>query len=707
MTAPVLQLPDPDKPFEVLCDASIVGVGAVLMQEGRPVAYESRKLTPAETRYITTEQELLAVVHALQVWRCYLEGAKHRFLVVTDHNSLTFLPTQANLSRRQARWSEFLSRFHFDWEYQPGAGNLADPLSRHPIEGSVSVPALLGAQVTRNYRHVLLALGQVTSSSPHRSDPRTVFPQKPPRDVRVAMPFLNRIMMGYFGDDWFKDTRNLQAHSLAWAGGLYWKGNRVVVPKTADDVRRQILSEFHDSPLAGHFGPEKTGKALTEYYWWPGVGAAVRAYCTACDACQRNKSSNKKPHGLLQPLPVPEQYWDSVSMDFVTGLPETPRDHDAILVVVDRLSKMAYFLACRTQITALETAYLLFDRVFAQHGLPSEIVSDRDTRFASNVFRHLCELYGTQQRMSTAYHPQTDGQTERVNRTLEQMLRMYIGPKMDDWDVWLGPVQFAYNNAVHDSTGYSPFFLNFGRQPRVPAAVVQLGGGAVQVPSADDFASRMEQLRQDARKHLEAARQRQKSFADQRRSELIFNAGDKVLLSTKNLRLTTPRARKLLPKWLGPFEVEKAMGPVAYRLILPATLRIHPVFHVSLLQPYRTDGAVQPPPMFLADPDGQYEVDHVLTHREVHLGSSVAKEYFVCWSGCGPEHNSWEPESRVPLGPVTEYWNTLVRHVPGASGPKPQDPRRRSHRLRHASRVGSAASQDSDSGDDDESPSGQ
>jgi hypothetical protein len=646
--APVLALPDPDADWEVVCDASLEGIGCVAMQNRRPVAYESRKFSPAERRYHTTDQELAAVVHALKTWRCYLEGAKGKVTVVTDHNPLTFFKTQPNLSRRQARWSEYLSRFHFEWEYRPGRINVADPFSRFPVHAEQE--AVLGA-----FQLASLRMAAVGTAPAQPLDP--------------FAGFLQCIRIGYFDDPWFLDERNVKKHGLEQQNGLYWHGDQVAVPKSLD-LREQLMREYHDVPTSGHMGVQKTGQALSRHYWWPGWSAAVRDYCAMCDACQRNKPRNKRPAGLLQPLQMPDNCWKSVSMDFIVSLPLTLNKHDAIMVMVDRFSKMVHFVPTTTDVTAEGAARIFLERVISQHGLPLEIVSDRDPKFASRFWDCIWDALGTRLRLSSAFHPQTDGQTERANRTLEQMLRMYIDPRMVDWDDHLSMAEFAVNNSANESTKYTPFFLNSGRHPVVPASLVERGGGARQVPSAEAFVEALEEHRARALRSLHVAQQRQKAYADKERRELDFKVGDDVLLSTRNLTLKTPGARKFLPKFVGPFKVLAKVGSVAYRLELPPTMRIHNVFHVALLQPYSASGTYQPPPPMLAE-DGQQEVNMVLAHRERRRRHLVTLEYLIRWAGCGPEHDTWEPVKSVPSDLVAKYWELQAARTERRTGGPP------------------------------------
>jgi len=225
----------------------------------------------------------------------------------------------------------------------------------------------------------------------------------------------------------------------------------VVVPDVPS-LRKDILKEFHDTPWSGHLGPKKTLKAIREVYWWDGLPSDVERHCNGCDACARNKSSNQKAGGLLQPLPIPSRPWEAISMDFVMGLPQTKNNFTAILVFVDRLTKMVHLVPTTDTVDAEQTALLFIRWVFALHGLPRHIVADRDSRFTSTLWRELMQALQTKVGLSTAFHPQTDGQTERVNRTMEQMLRMFVNSAQDDWDEFLPLVEFAYNNASHDST---------------------------------------------------------------------------------------------------------------------------------------------------------------------------------------------------------------------------------------------------------------
>lgn len=653
ISAPVLALPDLEKPFVVVADASRFGTGAVLLQEDRPVAYYSHKMNSAESNYHTTEQELLGVVLALREWRCYLLGSP--FTVITDHKANTYFDTQGRLSARQARWAEFLKDFHINWRWEPGSTNIADPISRCPTLAVTTRRTLRGAlaphlpQPMADCPPLEGAMGAAGSAD---SDP-------PPNTFVGTQDFLESLLVGYPLDAWLAKRANRRKVTLR--DGLYWSKSSLYIPNSGgeegviahrrENLRNKIIVEHHKTLVTGHNGAAKTLELISRQYWWPGMREQVREFIAHCDSCQRVKAANHRVGGLLQPLQIPTHKWESISMDFITQLPKTPNGHDAILVVVDRLSKYAHFIATTTEVGAKEVAELFRDRIFALHGLPREVVSDRDPRFTGNFNQALFKLLGTRQAFSSAFHPESDGQTERLNRVLEDYLRHFIGPSMCDWDSLLATAEFSYNNSHHTSIDTTPFRLVYGDDPRLPFTTLV----DTRVVSADAFALKMKENLEAAKLALQKAQARQKSYADTKRMDLSFNVGDKVLLNAKNIKLKSPGPRKLLPRYIGPFEIVAKIGEVAYRLKLPVNYKIHNVFHVSLLRNYKVDGTVQPPPPpELVDGDLEYEVEEIISHRVVRK----RYEYLVKFIGYAHEHNLWLPERNMEncRAILQEYW---------------------------------------------------
>ena len=429
------------------------------------------------------------------------------------------------------------------------------------------------------------------------------------------------------------------------------------MPDSAE-LKLLIFRECHDLPLGGHLGSAKTIARVSRRFVWPNMHAEIRHYVSTCLTCQLNKPSTLLPMGLLQPLPIPDRPWQVVTMDLITALPRTTAGHDAIVVFVDKLTKWATYVLTTTTVDAPMLARLFFDHILRLHGLPSAIISDRDARFTSLFWQALWQQLGTQLQMSTAFHPQTDGQTERQNRTLEETLRAYVGYKQDDWDQKLAAAEFAYNTSVHASTGYSPFYLNYGQEPRLPLDEALKPANVSNNPTAAQRIQQLHEALSQAKAALLRAQQRQAHYADLNRREITFVVGDPVLLSTEHLSLKNKeRTKKLLSKYIGPFKVKRVVSSVAYELNLPAAMQIHPVFHVSKLKAAKDSGSTFPgrslaeqsperPPPELINEEGEeeWEVEKILKKRIVKCGKNRTRvEYLTQWRGYPEWEQTWEP----------------------------------------------------------------
>jgi hypothetical protein len=340
-------------------------------------------------------------------------------------------------------------------------------------------------------------------------------------------------------------------------------GCRIVVPDDKE-LRTLLICEFHDSKYAGHFRMSRTRVAVDCMFWWRSLAGDVAKFVSTCVACQRNKARRHKPYALLQPLPVPEKPWHTVTFDFIVKLPKTSRGNDSICVFVDKLTKLVHFVACKEEVSAKEFAELYVDHVFRLHELSREFITDRDPRFTSAFWQEVTVLLGTRTViMSSSFHPQSDGQTERVNQTPKTYLRHFVSVELNDCDTLLSRAEFAHNAAIEETIRTAPFKLTYGYHPRTPVGevveVVNLSSAA--------FVGRLQSSISFAHKCLIAAQQRQKAFANKNRVEKTLKLGDKVLLSMKYLNLKhSKKSCKLLPKWIGPFEVVQVVGPVAYKL---------------------------------------------------------------------------------------------------------------------------------------------
>lgn len=662
-TGPVLALPDPTLPYVVHTDASGFAVGAVLSQKQsdgalRPLAFLSKKMLDAETRYPTHEKELLAIIHALRSWRHYLYGRK--FTVYTDHHSLQHFKTQPMLSGRQSRWKDAIAEFDFDIVYVEGKANVvADGLSRR------------ADHVQHSSELLSLRIFNVAADAANPA-PGPVAPR-----MSDATALLADIFEASRSDAAYQAAlkqRRLRSDPLSVRGGLlYHGGDRLYVPADLT-LRTRLLHECHDAPLAGHVGKAKTIEAVKRRFYWPGMDADIARYVTSCDACQRNKPSTQAPMGKLMPLPVPTRPGQQWSMDLITQLPRSRSGHDAIVVYVDKLTKLTHLAATTTSVTAPQLATLTIQNIVRLHGVPDSILSDRDPRFTAHFWRAFWSQLGTTLTMSTAYHPQTDGQTERTNRTLEEMLRSRVNFAQDDWDEHLAAAELAINNAVHASTGFTPFRLTFGQEVQLPLDHAI----AAALPSNNpEAAKRIERLEADlkrARIAIEQAQQRQARYVDAHRRDITFAAGDRVLLSTEHLRLvgSERRSPKFTYKYIGPFAIRRKVNDNAYELDLPPQLQIHPVLNVSRLKAYR-DGResfparaapdTRPPPeVVLEDGAAVFEVEHIIAKR----GSGSRVHYLVKWRGYPHWESTWEPSAALSgaRDAIAEYERTIrVRNV--------------------------------------------
>ncbi|GJW66759.1 putative reverse transcriptase domain-containing protein [Tanacetum coccineum] len=480
--APILSLPDGVEDFVVYCDVLNQGLGCVLMQRDKVIAYASRQLKSHKKNYTTYDLELGAVVFALKIWRHYLYETKS--VIYTDHKSLQHIFDQKELNMHQRRWLELFSDYECEIKYHPGKANVvADALSRK-----------------------------------ERVKPR------------------------------------------------------------------RIRDEAHKTRYSVHPRVDKMYYGLRDMYWWPGMKKDIAIYVSKCLTCAKVKAEHQRPSGLLQQPEIPEWKWEKIAMDFITKLPRSSSGHDAIWVIVDRLTKSAHFLAIREDYSMEKLARLYIDEIVARHGVPTSIISDRDGRFTSRFWQTMQKALGTRLDMSTAYHPQTDGQSERTIQTLEDMLRACVIDFGGSWNIHLPLAEFSYNNSYHSSIHCAPFEALYGRKCRSPVLWAEIGDSGLIGPElVQETTDKVVVIRD----RLKAARDRQKSYANNRRKPLEFQVGDHVMLKVSPWKgvVRFGKKGKLAPRFVGLFEILERFGPVAYRLRLPEKLSsVHDTFHVPNLK---------------------------------------------------------------------------------------------------------------------------
>jgi hypothetical protein len=360
--------------------------------------------------------------------------------------------------------------------------------------------------------------------------------------------------------------------------GLLYRKGLLWVPENA---RNAILHTEHNSPVAGHFGQDKTIELIRRNFWWPKMDQDIIEYVRSCLECQKDKVTRHKPYGLLSPLELPYAPWTSIAMDFITDLPLS-EDCDQLWVIVDRFTKMAHFIPLKKEQKMAEHLVKIFAReIWRFHGIPTDIILDRDSRFTSTEWKQFLGILRVRPRMSTSFHPQTDGQTERINQTIEAYLRSFINYEMDNWVGLLPMAEFAYNNSVTQATGMSPFFANYGRY---------LGcTNPSTTPTNDDtqegYINHIVSVQGLVTRNLTATQERMKKYADLKRKDAPgFKIGDLIMLDGRHIQTRWPKD-KLDHKKHGPFAIEKVVSPPAMRLSLPRKWKIHNTFHVSRLEP--------------------------------------------------------------------------------------------------------------------------
>ena len=554
--------------------------------------------------------------------------------VWTDHNPLTFMTVQPNLSRRQARWVEKMSRFgNFEVLYKSGNTNPADGLSRI-YEGTE--PATLAFMCALTCWHAIPCVAVISALTP---DPDLIF----------------KIVAASASDPWIQKKAS---QLMDEEGGYFTLHGLIVVPES---MQTEVIRLHHDSPTAGHMGESKTMDLIQRQFWWSKMAESVHLYVQRCDSCQRNKSLRTTPFGLLQPIRIPDTRWSVVTMDFVTGLPVSRQGNDCILVMVDKLTKYVVVVPCLKTLTAAQCADLFIQHIFQTKGLPDKIISDRDKLFTSKYWINFMEHLKVKLCLSTAFHPQTDGQTEKANSVVEQVLRSVVNEPQTNWESMLPFVTFAINNSKSESTGETPFFLNQGSHPKSPADAARPHISDY-VPALGVVLTEMYSTLEMVKVQLRNAQSRQKKYADKKRKEHKFEEKQLVLLSIKNFKFPSGQ-RKLQGRYLGPFEIVEMVGQNAARLHLPESMsRFHPVFHVSLLKPYLAAKGYQPANKEVRlrkEESAELEVETVLAHRKVKVGKAKNKkfrvEYLIKWAGFDSSHNTWEPSSCLNEAALESY----------------------------------------------------
>ncbi|GFY19082.1 hypothetical protein TNCV_3877701 [Trichonephila clavipes] len=532
---PVLGMYDERASTEIHTDASGYGIGAVLVQiqnnVEKVIAYASRTLTKAEKNYSTTERECLAIVWATNKFRPYIFG-KH-FTVVTDHHSLCWLMNLKDPSGRLARWALRLQEHDFDVKYKTGKKHSdADALSRNPVEEETETPdKFLAVTMSMN-----LAMEQ-----------------KKDQDLAKL-----KLLSNSSKNEEFRFIDGILCRKNFDPDGKLWLP---VIPK---HLRADILRHFHDAPTAGHLGFAKTYDRIRKRFYWPGMYRNVVRYVMHCRECQRRKSVPQRPPGRLVPIPPATAPFHRIGIDLLGRFPKSAHGNKWIIVCTDYSTRYAITKALPTA-EVDEIAKFLLEEIVLRHGAPRVIITDRGAVFRSRLVSSLVNLCNIDHRFTTAYHPQTNGLTERFNKTLADMLSMYVDVEQKNWDEILPFVTFAYNTAKQETTGFTPFYLLHGREAETTLdTMLPFCPNDFDDNNITKIAARAEESRQLARVHTLRAQDKDRRRYDSKHQMVSYAPGDLVWVYTPVRKVGL--SEKLLRRYFGPYQVLRRLSAVTYEV---------------------------------------------------------------------------------------------------------------------------------------------
>ncbi|PKA49390.1 hypothetical protein AXF42_Ash016579 [Apostasia shenzhenica] len=548
------------------------------------------------------------MVAAVQKWRPYLLG--NHFKLRTDHHSLKFLLEQRITTPVQQKWLSKLAGYDFKISYKKGQENTAaDALSRKFIPEGIALNAILQGTSTELLKEI-----------------------KNSWNVDTQLKEIIKKL---------QDGTHMEKPYTFVNNQLRWKGKLMI--GNDNHLRLKLIHMIHAGTAGGHSGFLPTLHRLKSIFYLKGMEKAAKSFIQECDLCQQNKYETTSISGLLQLLPIPDKVWSDVSLDFVEGLPKS-NGKTTILVVVDRLSKYAHFIALAHPYTASTVAQAYLDNIYKVHGMPQTLISDRDAIFLSKFWQELLKLLKVESKMSTAYHQQTDGQTEVVNRYLETYLRCMTGERPKEWAKWLSLSEWWYNTNFHSSTKCTPYDVLYDQKP--PLHVPYIAGSA-SIEAVHKTLQDREDFLKQLKHHLHQARNKMKVQADKHHREKELTVGDSVYVKLQPYRqnsLGRRSSHKLSPRYFGPFEVIARIGKVAYKLKLLEYAKIHPIFHISLLK--RRVGSRPMAQILPAEITtlGQIRAQPVtiLKRRAVLRKRRLIQQGLIQWSQTNTEDASWE-----------------------------------------------------------------
>jgi transposase InsO family protein len=643
LNGPALANWDPEAETRVECDASGFAVGGTLAQKQgdvwRPIAFYSRKMTPTETNYGIHDKELLSIINGTDRWRAELRGLEE-FTVITDHKNLEYFRQKRVLTERQVRWMEKLEALPpFTTIHRPGRlSTVPDALSRkdeHDDQGE-------------RFQNREAKLWK-EEWDPVAANPAQIEGEPETRPMTFDEPELQRLWSeGLSGDrDYYvireavrQGERQLPRHVVSAQsaqmadctthGELVYYRERLWVPNH-EPLRTALVQKAHDSAEAGHPGREGTIALLRRQFFWPGLADHVRRFVRNCEVCGRNKIWRQKKHGLLQPLPIPDSPWSGISMDFMTHLPRTLDGCENLLVVTCRFTgELILIPLVNMDVDSVVKGFMC--QVYAYHGSPTWIVSDRGSQWIDGFWAKMCERLGIQRKLSTANHPETDGSTERANQEVQAFLRSYVTFDQSDWDIWLPAAQIALNNRSQPTRGnMSPFFMTHGRHIHVVPCKEPESAEGSKFGAAERMVNRLHEIRDWVSASLAANQQNMEDQVNRhRQAPDEFKVGDSVWLDLRYIPRGRPN-RKL--DWLhSRYRVTAQIAPMVYELDMPTG--IHNRFHTELLRlspqdPWPSQRNPAPPAAVEVNGEQEWHIEEILCAD----GRNMDRVAWCKWAG--------------------------------------------------------------------------
>jgi len=674
----------------------------------RVIAYWSRLLKSAEKNYSPTEKEALALKCTLEKFEPLIEGEV--ITAITDHSALTWSKTYHNVNRRLMGYGLTYSAYP-KLKIVHRAGRVhsnVDPLSRMRRRiPFFEQPATNDPDINLSQERDIDFYGRMKRKFDTRASALFASMEEPDSiDLDVNLPSehplsslvynastkvethlhvdpkdVQIILQEYQNDPHFsevlgsfpKEPPFLFKNYHKNADGLIFFNDTsgrhcLCIPTT---MQQDIIDEIHGTVTGtAHGGFERTYGRIANGFYWPKMVKDIRQFVSTCIICQKIKHARHLPYGLLQPIPIPQQPFEVVTMDFIGELPKS-LGFDAIFVLICKLTKYAFFIPCNVTLTEKKAAQLFFDKIVTHVGLPKQIISDRDTRWRNIFWKEVCEAMGSKRALTTAYHPQADGQTEILNQTIEVAIRAFINLNKDNWAPLLPYLAFAYNNTPHTATKFTPSYLLYGFHPRAPinlltneSSIERPNQYEFNAPDAKQFVEDISAVRLAAKDALKLAQQRFENSYNKNHIFVPYEPGDKVLINIHSLQLPESKGTgaKFSRRYDGPFEITERVSAVAYRIRLPHSYGIHPVLSIAHLEPFREDATQNRSdlPRLRENPD-EYEVEEIVEQRRECHNKRYRLMYKCRWKNYGVT-NEWIPESYLRNAPeILEAWKIQLK----------------------------------------------